>query len=697
MDFDNIAFTDPENSSQYISPPDNNSAQPRPKQTLSKPRPSRQTACDACRIRRVKCDATARKSQGLIGCTQCNDRSLECTFNYRHSPKVIKPYRGQRIEQVRRLQKQQQQNPYQSPGKEGSPQVESSAGLYWELPDAAIKSLANSGRYGLAAREVFYPVLAYVRKGRRSKLLRKTLACLGALYTNDASVLGCNSSELQTADFNAESNPNGAAVEAAVIQARLRIYAALYSQVLHVIEKLFASQQPTDSNILLSVVLFSCLPTPANVHPKVGSNVLIEWVQRRIYLEHHFDQYQVNSPTSVVTKRVVYTSMYMDAFTALFSGTSPSVRPEDILLPNDMLSWESHNPQQPQWRPHSVSCDPALATKDTCLIVYHLFANLLCPRARLENQQRSPTLRLEQILGMLASYASFHRELFSLADKPPASVPQEDQIYYWLNEAAYCVLVVRFWEAAHTARSDAKSLNSSEQSRLDAVMERITKKALRTCLDMARTIEYVLSSGMVQYGTEGNLRNALEYDLVTGTIMAVYAIRSLRVWAVTVSLENIVSWFGVEYSAYPIDRAITLFLKVLELAGKTYERAEMIRVFYTSSDSVLRENNTMPQIVAELSVVADRDDPCLLKTVAPFQEPAIYNISALSPISPVGDPYNSSLEHVWETVEFSFLGGSSAMNTDQHYADPTAGTAQDLQDVLQTDPHHPADDYLNMF
>uniref|UniRef100_A0A060T4J0 ARAD1C45628p n=1 Tax=Blastobotrys adeninivorans TaxID=409370 RepID=A0A060T4J0_BLAAD len=555
----------------------------------SRPRPNRQTACDLCRTRRVRCDAGERISRGHPNCSQCELKAQVCTFGYRHSHSVISHHQKKR-----------------------------KAAANVSVPYETLLQLMDYAHDYLEAQRVILPALDLNHDVRgqflKCSIWTKVVACIGCLWCNDGKIIGCEVEEV-----------NGRYSEE-VLVSRRKLHAKLYDEVVLLIDELVARSQPASLPEILAVHLYAMLPRPilSREVARYSFIMIEEWIVRQIHVES-----KLRNGDSAYN-RLLLASFQLDSFVCLLTGKMPIIRPEDIL--SDEQINHDREKVEPLWRPMDLTGDPWDAQKDCLIIIQELFKNFVVARAVMDNVVKDPGPKFDHILQLMRFFCLNHTELRSLTSKPLGSLSNGQTMHYLMANLQFTLLVIKLWEIGVVI--ERQKQDSPDIAGLLGSLNRVKLAAIRACIDLAQMLDWAIKSGSMNTQPNSRVRSAVQAEPGPVSIVSSFALRALRSWERSVTAENIVSWFGEEFAEWSIDKTADVYLHTLYHVSEIQEKALGLYLFHmgaTNSVEVLRDN--LPDGCRDL--LGLEIDP---NTLDP------------SSLATIGDPFRVNFQDTWNSI-----------------------------------------------
>lgn len=559
---------------------------------MSKPRPKRQTACDLCRTRRVKCDAV-EKANGW--CTKCWQRNLKCTFDYKATREVIRRNK--------------------TPWKDGGSR----------LSDDMRARLAQYAEYCITCRRSFAPMihrLSKMPRDQKDDIFKKVEECLGSLWCVDEDIL----------QVAVTVGADGRLTDP-VQEARRRIHAQLYDELIEVVDGVIQANQPASVSTLAGLFLFTSISPPSKAKrvPKYTMSMIEEWLIRRVHVESTLDD-----PNSEL-RELLRSLYYLDCFVCLFTGKFPAIRPSDIFLPEE-IAWEVDN---------TPVVGVGNALRDTSMIEHQLFELFVYSRAVIENKRTNPAFRFEAVLRMIEAFRLKYADLLSLNELALASISTEETVQRLIHILFFYNVVLRFWE--NTVTTEERNVVFDDMESFHATTFRVKIEAVKACIDAAKILVWCMHSGraIVHQNSQANTDNsialipaksALQYDPGMVCVFSALAIKALKSWRSSVTNEQIVAWFGESYQGWTITEALNVYITSLYEAAEIQEKGKVLYRYY-------QKDQTIPEPECKTFT---KVDPANLDPTA---------------FASVGDPFYASFQQTWDTIQLTI----NAMNNQTLY------------------------------
>lgn len=146
--------------------------------------------------------------------------------------------------------------------------------------------------------------------------------------------------------------------------------------------------------------------------------------------------------------------------------------------------------------------------------------------------------------------------------------------------------------------------------------------------------EWAIQTGAMNTQPTDHVRSALQAEPGAVSIVRSFALRALRSWEISVTTENIESWFGEEFANWSIDKTADIYLNAFYHVSEIQEKALGIYLFHmgpTNSLEELRDN--LPHGWRDL--LGQENDP---NTLDPSSSASI------------GDPFRVTFQDTWNGI-----------------------------------------------
>lgn len=626
---------------------------------MSKPRPNRQTACDLCRIRRVKCDAM-EKSNGW--CTKCWQRNLKCTFDYKAAKEVVR-------------RKTPLKNGGSSSGANTSTGSSSGnvGGGYDKLTEDMRLRLAESARYCIKCRENFVPTLKMLAEGpweEKGSLFRKVEECIGSLWCVDQEILGVEvvgklGDQQSEEELEVDSTRGLGRLSEEVLNARRKLHGQLYDELIEMVDSIIQANQTTSLPVLAGLLLFTSItpPTQARRIPKYTMSMIEEWLVRRVHIE------SAMADPNEALRQLLISLYHLDCFVCLFTGKLPAIRPTDIFLPEEM-KWGDEPPP-------AISGTPGKALRDSSIIEHELFDNFIYARAVYENRRTNPAPRFEKILNTIRTFRGKYADLLCMHNLPLMALTMDQTIERLIHILYFYNVVLRLWEISVTV--EERCIPFTDIDSLNRALTGVKYEAIKCCIDGAKAMLWCMRSGRELLKRDYNaselstspVKSAIQYDPGMVCVFCALAIKALKTWRDSVPEDQIISWYGQEYIGWDVSETINIYISTLYEASEIQEQGRILYMYYRNDltstkpeeasaqapppqppppvapqqPAMPSNNNTENQIKMETNNAPSSNDPI---------ESQPTNDMDLNFFTSVpSDPFYTSFQHTWDSIQWT--------------------------------------------
>ncbi|KAA8915385.1 hypothetical protein TRICI_002463 [Trichomonascus ciferrii] len=464
--------------------------------------------------------------------------------------------------------------------------------------------------------------LSEIPRDQKDDIFKKVEECIGSLWCVDEDIL----------EVPLAVGPDGRLAEP-VQEARRRIHAQLYDELIEVVDGVIQANQPASVSTLAGLFLFTSISPPSKAKrvPKYTMSMIEEWLIRRVHVESTLDD------PNAELRELLCSLYYLDCFVCLFTGKFPAIRPSDIFLPEE-IAWEVQN---------TPVVGVGNALRDTSMIEHQLFESFVYSRAVIENKRTNPAFRFEAVLRMIGAFRLKYADLLSLSEVPLASISTEETVQRLIHILFFYNVVLRFWE--NTVTTEERNVVFDDMESFTAMTFRVRVEAVKACIDAAKTLMWCMHSGRAvvhqnnQSDTTDSIalipaKSALQYDPGMVCVFSALAIKALKSWKSFVTDEQIVSWFGEAYRGWTISETLNVYIASLYEAAEIQEKGIVLYRYY-------QKDQTKPN---PESKTFTKVDPANIAPTA---------------FASVGDPFYASFQQTWDTIQLTI----NAMNNQTLY------------------------------